>query len=71
MSDKEIYYSLANSGNEWVDWIFDKSVYLLNRLSDLTGITYWEINVLIFVILQPGLILLFFILWRIEKNKNK
>ena len=71
MSDKEIYYSYANSGIGWVDWFFDKSVFFLNRLSDFTGLTYWEINVLIFVILQPGLILIFFILWRLEKIKNK
>jgi len=28
-------------------------------------------NIVIFVILQPGLILLFFILWRNQKNKIK
>jgi len=28
-------------------------------------------NIVIFVILQPALILLFFIMWRIEKRKNK
>jgi len=27
-------------------------------------------NIVIFVILQPGLILLIFILWRNQKNKN-
>ena len=27
-------------------------------------------NIVIFVILQPALILLFFVFWRIEKKKN-
>ena len=34
------------------------------------GFGYYLANLLIFVILQPALILLFFILWRIERNKN-
>ena len=35
------------------------------------GFGYYLANILIFVILQPALIILFFILWRIEKSKNK
>ena len=35
------------------------------------GFGYYLANIIIFVILQPALILLFFILWRIEKRKNK
>ena len=36
------------------------------------GFGYNLANLIIFVVLQPGLILLFFILWRLEKkNKNK
>ena len=35
------------------------------------GFGYYLVNILIFVILQPALILLFFILWRKEKRKNK
>ena len=34
------------------------------------GFGYNLANLIIFVILQPGLILLFFILWRQEKKKN-
>jgi len=34
------------------------------------GFGYYLANIIIFVILQPALILLFFILWRIEKRKN-
>lgn len=35
------------------------------------GLGYYLANILIFVILQPSLILIFFILWRLEKRKNK
>ena len=35
------------------------------------GYGYYLANILIFVILQPGLIILFFVLWRLEKKKNK
>ena len=32
------------------------------------GFGYNLVNLIIFVVLQPGLILLFFILWRLEKK---
>ena len=35
------------------------------------GFGYYLANILIFVILQPALIVLFFVLWRLEKRKNK
>jgi hypothetical protein len=35
------------------------------------GFGYYLANIIIFVILQPALILLFFILWRKEKRKYK
>ena len=35
------------------------------------GYGYYLANILIFVILQPALIILFFALWRLEKKKNK
>ena len=35
------------------------------------GFGYYLANIFIFVILQTALIILFFILWRIEKRKNK
>jgi len=44
---------------------------VLVAIGNITGMGYELANIVIFVIIQPGLILLFFILWRIEKNKNK
>jgi preprotein translocase subunit YajC len=39
-------------------------------IGNVTGMGYELTNIVIFVILQPALILLFFILWRREKKKN-
>ena len=54
-----------------VSEIFNLCVRLLEIIGELTGTGYELANILIFVILQPALILLFFILWRREKKKNK
>ena len=53
---------------------FNFCVYVLQVIGGSPGkfgFGYYLANILIFVILQPALILLFFILWRVEKNKNK
>ena len=65
------YNSMGNSGFELVDFIFKVCVFILVDLANLLAISYELINIIIFVILQPALILLFFILWRKEKKKNK
>ena len=48
-------------------------VYILQVIGGAPGefgFGYYLANIVIFVILQPALILLFFVLWRIEKKKN-
>ena len=45
-------------------------VRVLEIIGEVTGMGYELANIVIFVILQPGLIILFFILWRNQKNKN-
>ena len=40
-------------------------------IGDVTGMGYNLANLVIFVILQPALIVLFFVLWRKEVRKNK
>lgn len=35
------------------------------------GFGYYVVNIVLFVFIQPGLIILFFLLWRIEKSKNR
>ncbi len=54
--------------------IFMFCVYVLQVIGGSPGefgLGYYLANLVIFVILQPALILLFFILWRIERNKNR
>ena len=53
--------------NDFFNWC----VWVLEVIGNVTGMGYELANIVIFVILQPALILLFFILWRIEKRKNK
>ena len=53
MSNKETYESFANSGIYWINWIYDKAVNFLFFFSKATGISYEEINVWLFVIIGP------------------
>ena len=66
----DAYNSMGNSGFELIDFVFKVCVIVLVDLANLIGISYEAINIIIFVFLQPGLILLFFILWRKERKKN-
>ena len=50
---------------------FNWCVWVLEVIGNVTGMGYELANIVIFVILQPLLILIFFILWRKEINKNK
>ena len=67
----DAYNTMGNSGNEILDFIFKVCVIFLVDLAEILGISYEAINIIIFVILQPLLIILLFILWRKEKRKNK
>ena len=67
----DAYNSMGNSGFELIDFIFKVCVIVLVDLANLIGISYEAINIIIFVFLQPALILLFFLLWRKERRKNK
>ena len=53
-----------------IDQFFLCCVWVLEVIGEVTGMGYELANIVIFVILQPGLIILFFILWRNQKNKN-
>ena len=63
--------TMGESGVDWIDTLFRICVYILVDLADLIGISYEAINISIFVIIQPLLIIVFFVLWRKEKNRNK
>ena len=53
-----------------IDELFMGCVAVLQWLGDWTGMGYQLANLVIFVVLQPGLILLFFVLWRLEVRRN-
>ena len=53
-----------------IDQFFLWCVWVLEVIGEITGMGYELANIVIFVILQPGLILLFFILWRRQKKIN-
>ena len=53
-----------------IDQFFLWCVRVLEVIGEVTGMGYELANIVIFVILQPGLILLFFILWRRQKKIN-
>jgi hypothetical protein len=50
---------------------FNWCVVVIDLLGEITGMGYELTNIVLFVILQPTLIILFYFLWRKEKNKNK
>ena len=49
---------MANSGIQWIDVIFNWCVLLLFDAAKILGISYEEINVWLFVIAGPLLLLL-------------
>ena len=67
----DAYNTMGNSGFEFIDFIFKICVIILVDLAEFLGLSYEALNITIFIIIQPALIVLFFILWRIEKRKNK
>ena len=54
-----------------IDIIFGYGVEIMRLLSLYSGLSYKEINALIFLVLQPALVVGSFLLWRLEKRKNK
>ena len=48
---------------------FNWCVLVLEIMAEYIGISYELINILIFVIFQPLLIIIFFYLWRRERHK--
>ena len=54
-----------------IDQFFNWCVLVLVAIGNITGMGYNLANIVIFAIIQPALILLFFVLWRREKRKNK
>ena len=53
-----------------IESFFNWCVYILEVIGDFTGMGYELANIVIFVFLQPGLIIIFYFLWQKEKKKN-
>ena len=54
-----------------INSFFNWCVKVLELIGSATGMGYELANIVIFVVLQPALILLFYMLWRRERKKNK
>ena len=50
---------------------FHWCVYVLEVIGDVTGMGYALANIVIFVILEPALILVFMFLWLRERKRNR
>ena len=62
---------MVDKMNLMINDFFNWCVLILEIIGDITGMGYELANIVIFVIIQPSLILLFYILWQKEKRKNK
>jgi len=59
---------------EFITDLFMKCVYVLQVLGGTPGsygYGYYLAKIIVFVVIEPLLIALFFTLWRIEKNKRR
>ena len=54
-----------------VNDFFNLCVVILEIIGNFTGLGYEAANLLIFVIIQPSLIIIFYLLWKYEKKRNK
>ena len=65
MNDK-LYNFIGTSISDFFFWC----VHVLEVIGEVTGMGYALANIVIFVILEPALIVLFFYLWIKERRKN-
>lgn len=56
---------------EIIERVFGLCVYIIQLIGGGTTTGYYIANLVIFVIIQPGLIVLFYRLWQKEKRKSK
>jgi len=66
MSDK-----FLNIIEQHISDFFFWCVHVLEVIGEVTGMGYALANIVIFVILEPALIILFFYLWIRDKKKNE
>ena len=74
MSKDDLIYqctALLGQVRYFIEQFFYWCVDVLEWIGDFTGLGYMLANILIFVILQPALIILFMYLWLRERRKNE
>ena len=54
-----------------INKFFNLCFLVLEIIGDLKALGYEAVNILIFVIIQPSLIIIFYLLWIYEKKRNK
>ena len=59
-----------NAIGQLISDFFFWCVHVLEVIGEVTGMGYALANIVIFVILEPALIILFFYLWIKERRKN-
>jgi len=50
---------------------FEWCVRIFQLIGEVTGLGYFLSNIIVFVVLQPLLIIIFLTLWLIQRQKNK
>ena len=71
-SDGEYFRALktmGGSGINWIDAIFRYCVVLLVNVAKILGISYEELNIWIFIIIQP-LIIIFLFIWVLRLRRK-
>jgi|TARA_R100000458_G_C8139338_1_gene151191 hypothetical protein len=54
-----------------IDYIFWRCIDIINYICSVTGLSYELVNILLFIVIQPMLILMFYILWRFERGRRR
>ena len=61
--------TMGGSGINWIDAIFRYCVVLLVDIAKVLGISYEELNIWVFIIIQPLIILILFI-WALRLRRR-
>ena len=71
LGDQSFLVTTGDKMNLMINDFFNWCVLIVEIIGDITGMGYELANIVIFVIIQPSLILLFYMLCQKEKRKNK
>ncbi len=63
-------FSSATQFNDAIDALFWWCVEVLKLGGDITGLGYNLLNIIVFIVLQPALIIFFFGMWWIERKRK-